>query len=369
MTPPSMRPSHSPPASPAYLRLRQAISHKVFGRDTDHAPRLSTIDLVLCALYTGGHVLLEDYPGSGKSYLAECLGRSLLHDAPGHSAAADPDSVHVPLAQFRRIQCTPDLLPSDLTGYYDMHRTFHPGPVFSTVVLVDEINRTTPRVQSALLEAMAEKQVTVENKSHPLGELFFGIATQNPLDHLGTFELPAAQLDRFLFKRTLQPVSDECEMRIISMDDPRESARLPPFSQTQAHAGSDFHAYPVTVGQVLAERTWINASVTCHPDLVRIMVEIAGALQHRFSGVPVYRTSARSQKNLFNCLKVVAFAEHLLHGHELTVHPRLLPLIAEDFYLHRLGLPTDFDEFDPREAVYQTVVEIIERAKLSPSAS
>lgn len=366
-----MRPAHSPPASPAYLRLRQAINHKVFGRDTDHAPNLSTIDLVLCALYTGGHVLLEDYPGSGKSYLAECLGRSLLHDAPGHSAATDPESVHVPLAQFRRIQCTPDLLPSDLTGYYDMHRTFHPGPVFSTVVLVDEINRTTPRVQSALLEAMAEKQVTVENKSHPLGELFFGIATQNPLDHLGTFELPAAQLDRFLFKRTLQPVSDECEMRIISMDDPRESARLPAYAQTQAHAdvGSDFNAHPVTVGQVLAERAWINASVTCHPNLVRIMVEIASALQHRFSGVPVYRTSARSQKNLFNCLKVIAYAEHQLHGHELTVHPRLLTLIAEDFYLHRLGLPTDFDEFAPREAVHQTVVEVIERAKLTPSAA
>jgi len=123
------------------------------------------------------------------------------------------------------------------------------------------------------------------------------------------------------------------------------------------------------MGQVLAERAWINTSVTCHPDLVRIMVEIAGALQHRFSGVPVYRTSARSQKNLFNCLKVVAYADHLLNGHELTVHPRLLTLIAEDFYLHRLGLPTDFDEFDPREAVHQTVVEVIERAKLTPSAA
>jgi len=357
-----MNPVHSLPANPAYLRIRQSVSQKVFGRDCDHKPSISTIDLVLCALYTGGHVLLEDYPGSGKSYLAECLGRCLRHDDSTGPGEVVSEGVHVHLAQFRRIQCTPDLLPSDLTGYYDMHRNFHPGPVFSTVVLVDEINRTTPRVQSALLEAMAEKQVTVENKSHLLGDLFFGIATQNPLDHLGTFELPAAQLDRFLFKRTLQPVSEECEMRIITMDDHLETARLP-VSGMMTLADTR----PVTVGEVLAERTWISNHVPCHPSLVKIMVEIASALQRRFSSVPVYRTSARSQKNLFNCLKVVAFAEHVLHGQELAVHPGLLSRISDDFYLHRLGLPVNFDEFNPREAVRQTVVEVIERAKINQS--
>ena len=167
---------YSPPLPPAYLRIRQALSQKVFGRDCDNAPNLSTIDLILCALYTGGHVLLEDYPGSGKSYLAESLGKCI------GSVPTPAGQARTNVEPFRRIQCTPDLLPSDLTGYCDMHNHFHPGPVFSMVLLVDEINRTTPRVQSALLEAMAEKQVTVENQSHRLGDLFFVIATQNPQD-------------------------------------------------------------------------------------------------------------------------------------------------------------------------------------------
>ena len=147
------------------------------------------------------------------------------------------------------------------------------------------------------------------------------------------------------------------------MDDPRELSRLPlmpalPLADPE----------PVTLDQVLAERDWISRNVPCHPSLVQIMVDVASSLQQRFGSVPVYRTSPRSQKILFNCLKVVAFAEHLLRDSPLMVHPDLLTQISEDFYLHRLGLPGDFDESEAREAVRQTVVEVIERAKLGSSS-
>src|SRR5205085_3832034 len=125
------------------------------------------------------------------------------------------------IASFRRVQFTPDLLPSDVTGvtiFDTVTNQFHfrRGPVFAYVVLADEINRTSPKVQSALLEAMAEKQVTVDNTTHPLNELFFVIATQNPLDLAGTYPLPVAQLDRFLFKIRMDHVSRDAELEVLA---------------------------------------------------------------------------------------------------------------------------------------------------------
>ncbi|MBW1905703.1 MAG: AAA family ATPase [Deltaproteobacteria bacterium] len=152
-------------------RLGARLSAAVRGRD-------DVVELILVALLADGHVLLEDYPGSGKTTLARALGNSLEE---GEDASGVP--------AFRRIQFTPDLLPSDITGtnIFDIETSrfaFRHGPVFSHIVLADEINRTSPKVQAAMLEAMAEKQVTVDNHSYPLDDLFFVIATQNPLDLL-----------------------------------------------------------------------------------------------------------------------------------------------------------------------------------------
>lgn len=160
------------------------------------------------ALLVGGHVLLDDVPGVGKTILARAVARSLD-------------------LEFRRIQCTPDLVPSDVTGVsvFDQGRSrfeYRAGPVMANVLLVDEINRATPRAQSALLEAMQERQVTVDETTHPLPEPFFVIATQNPVELEGTFPLPEAQLDRFLLLLTLGYPSADEEDRILSLHGPQQ---------------------------------------------------------------------------------------------------------------------------------------------------
>jgi MoxR-like ATPase len=159
------------------------------------------LELMMIALLCEGHVLLEDVPGVGKTMLARAISLSVG-------------------GEFKRVQCTPDLLPSDITGVsvFDQARErfeFVPGPVFANILLVDEINRSTPRAQSALLEAMAERQVTVDGHTHKLKRPFLVLATQNPIEYEGTFSLPEAQLDRFFIKLSLGYPSAQAESEML----------------------------------------------------------------------------------------------------------------------------------------------------------
>ncbi len=165
------------------------------------------IRIIISAFASGGHILIEDFPGTGKTTLAKAIAKSMA-------------------VKFKRIQFTPDLLPSDILGVSifnqkDQNFTFHEGPVFTNVLLADEINRASPRTQSALLEAMAESQVSIDGQLKPLEEPFFVIATQNPVETSGTYPLPEAQMDRFALRFSLGYIPLEEEMEVLS--DQRQS--------------------------------------------------------------------------------------------------------------------------------------------------
>jgi len=193
------------------LATQESVAHEasfseIFGAISANIQRViqgktEVIDLALLCMVSEGHLLIEDVPGVGKTSLAKALARSID-------------------CHFGRVQFTPDLLPSDVVGVTVWNRSdgqfeFRPGPIFATIVLGDEINRASPKTQSALLEAMAEGQVTVDNATYPLGPPFMVIATQNPIEHEGTYPLPESQLDRFLMRVSVGYPSRNAEIDVL----------------------------------------------------------------------------------------------------------------------------------------------------------
>lgn len=221
--------------------IKQNIEKVLIGKS-------EVIDLVLTALFAGGHVLLEDIPGTGKTVLAKSMAKSINAD-------------------FRRIQFTPDLLPSDITGinYYNQkigEFVFREGPIFANIILADEINRATPRTQSSLLECMEEKQVTIDGNTYNMESPFFVIATENPIETIGTFPLPEAQLDRFLMKLKVGfPNLDE-ENKMLE-----RFMKKNPFEEI---------GYVMTTEEIIEIQNSIK-NVYVHPQLMQYIVKIVNA--------------------------------------------------------------------------------------------
>ena len=312
-------------------RLAERLRAAVRGRD-------EVVELVLIALLADGHVLLEDYPGSGKTTLARALGNALEEGGGGAGVAA-----------FRRIQFTPDLLPSDITGtnIFDVETSrfsFRRGPVFAHIVLADEINRTSPKVQAAMLEAMAEKQVTVDNQSHPLDDLFFVIATQNPLDLAGTYPLPTPQLDRFLFKIEMKHIDRASELQVLDQ-----------YPRASLEVARDFPG--VTRDEVLRARQQTRASVHVAPVVKEALVDLARLL--RSDPRVLQGASTRALVLMLPALQ----ARAVIRGRDF-VAPEDIEALAPYVFKHRLECAPGVDDVD-RLIAEAAAVEIEKLARAS----
>lgn len=291
---------------PDFKALREHLKSRIVGQE-------KLLDRLLVGILTGGHLLLEGPPGLAKTRAVNALASGV------HSS-------------FQRIQFTPDLMPGDLTGsdIYDQQANrfrFIPGPIFHQIVLADEINRAPPKVQSALLEAMAEHQVTVGGITHPLPELFIVMATQNPLEQSGTYPLPEAQLDRFQLHVVLDYPSDEEELEILQMDRATHFDHTPPADTPPLQ--------PETALRAQHEVTNIHVAES----LERYIVKLVSATRHLGELNPEWKdylvtgVSPRASISLLRASSAHAYLQGRDH-----VLPDDIIEIAPDVLRHRLLL-------------------------------
>ncbi len=275
-------------------RLEESVCGVILGQER-------TVRRVLACLVSGGHLLLEDFPGTGKTTLAKAIASS------------------VGGVQFSRLQFTPDLLPSDVLGVsvYDQKTQefrFRPGPVFTDILLADEINRASPRTQSALLEAMAERQATVDGRQYELEGLFFVVATQNPVEFRGTYPLPEAQMDRFTMQCALGYVEPENEVAILS-----DQARDHPLERQEVVATRD----------QLIELIAAARDVRLTDELKEYIVALVSATR----GCKDVQLAASPRASL--ALMRVSQALSLFEGRDFVV-PETIQDLAVDVIAHRL---------------------------------
>ena len=294
--------------------LKDNIGKVIVGKDR-------VVELALCALIANGHVLLEDVPGTGKTVLAKSI-----------AASAGID--------FERIQFTPDLLPTDITGLNVVNVqngefSFHKGPVFTSILLADEINRATPRTQAGLLECMEERQVTVDGVTRKLPDPFFVIATQNPIETAGTFPLPEAQLDRFMMKLSMGFPSQDEEKKILE----------------RALTGDRLKTLEavVTGEDILAWRQEAS-SVSVHKELLAYITDIVKATRNR-SDVAA-GVSPRGSIALLRCAQALAF----IRGREYVV-PEDIKELAVPVLAHRLVIPHTFGKSSSCEDIILKILD------------
>ena len=278
-----------------YEKLGAEVRRVVAGKD-------EVVELCLTALLSGGHVLLTDVPGVGKTTLARAISASIA-------------------AEFSRIQFTPDLLPSDITGtsIYDQRAAdfrFVPGPVFAPVVLADEINRATPRTQSALLEAMAEGQVTVDGETRPLPEPFFVVATQNPHQFHGTYPLPEGQLDRFMVATSMGYPERRAELDVV-----RSQVERRPLEEVE----------PVVEARDVARAREQVRRIQVHEEILNYAVSLAGATREH--GAVSLGVSPRGSVSLVRA----AQARAAVQGRDF-VGPADIKALAPHVLAHRISV-------------------------------